>query len=252
MNSVYRQMAFKVHPDVSGNTEATEMMKAVNANKHNPAELIKLAAKWGLDINIPENLKATFDRAKESAHTHNRFYREESARVYEAVLNAVVKWHYTYHFKRRMGYGVISKVRKIKKGKFAGYTEWTVLDLVTGSEKKIKKIHNPFIVEKMASSDMTERAWDLINEHKRVAKATKQDKKKFYNEKFEIFGLRANHNYQGEGWRVSIRYKGGAKSEELIKTTNFCVFHKSGFTGRTRRTDLKFVNGAEKTLNTYA
>jgi len=254
MSSVYRQMAFCVHPDVSGEANATDMMKMVNANKHNPLELIKMAAKWGLDIEIPEKFKRAFEHAKNSKTEKNTFHREESRRVYEAVVNAVVKWHYKYQFKWRIGHGIISKVRKIKKGKFAGYTEWTVLDLVSGKEKKIKR-HNtdnhPFIVEKIADSDMIEKAKDLINDNKEIAINRKNDKKKYYAEKFEIFGLEPNTDYTDCGYKVRINYSCGGRTEKLIRTTNFCVYHYSEMMNRVRRTDLKFVISVHK-VNTYA
>lgn len=254
MGSVYRQMAFCVHPDVSGNANATDMMKIVNMNKNNPVELIKLAAKWGLDIEIPSEYKTIFEQAKNSNTGHNTFHREESQRVYDAVVNAVVKWHYKYQFKWRIGHGIISKVRKIKKGKFAGYTEWTVLDLVSGKEKKIKRRWadgHPFIVEKIADNELIDRAWKLINNNKEVAINRKEDKKKYYAAKFDEFGLKPNTDYTGYNYKVELNYRSGYRSEKLIRTTNFCVYHFCETLGRERRTDLKFIHDVYK-VNTYA
>jgi len=235
-SSVYRQMAFKVHPDVSGLPNATDMMKEVNANKSNPAELIKLAAKWGIDIDIPSKFKDTFERAK--------FSKRDSERVYEAVVNAIVKWVYKYRFKWHRGYGVISKVRKIEKGKFAGYTEWTVMDLVSGTEKKIKALYNPFVVVKMASEEVIEKARELVTADKARKKERKNDKKEFYRGRFEGKGLKPNHDYEYDNMEVLVNFAGGSRWCRLHRTTNFCVYHDSGY--KVRRTDLKFILDARK------
>lgn len=241
--SVYRQMAFKVHPDVSGMSNATEMMKEVNANKANPVELIKLAAKWGIDISIPAEYKDIFDRAK-NAKSHTSFSREESERVYEAVVNSIVKWHYKYRFKWHRGYGVVSKVRAIKKGKFAGYTEWTVMDLISGTEKKIKAISSPFAVVKMATPEVIERAKDLVLRDKNRKKERKNIKQDLYSKKFKDLGLKSNHNYEYDDIEVLVNFSGGAKWKKLHKTTALCVYHDYGF--KTRRTDLKFILDTRK------
>ena len=241
--SVYREMAFKVHPDVSDIKNATELMKEVNANKSNPVELIKLAAKWGIDIEIPAEYKDIFERAK-NAKTHASFSKKESERIYEAVVNSIVKWHYKYRFKWYRGYGVVSKVRKITKGKYTGYTEWTVMDLISGTEKKVKALYSPFTVVKMATPDVIERAKELVLRDKERKRNNKEAKKERYEKYFKNVGLKPNYNYENHDYEVLVNFSYGARWRKLHKTTNFCVYHTSG--NRVRRTDLKFILDARK------
>lgn len=241
-------MAFKVHPDISHLQNATELMKKVNYHKNNPIELIKFAAKWGIDIKIPDEYKDIFEKAKSGAK--KSFTEEEAHNIYDVVVNAVVKWYYRYQFKMRVGHGIVSKIRKIKKGKYKGQTEWTVMDMVSGKVKKIKGWTSPFIVEKIADENAIKVAKALMNTNAIKANEKKERKKEYYAKKFNEMGLKPNHNYEYDNVKVRVRYR-IPKLEKLIKTTNFCVFHMVESTGKVRRTDLKFIIDAVK-VDTYA
>lgn len=241
-------MAFATHPDTSGHNDANERFNFVFSHKSDPSALLKKAAEWGLSIDIPAEFQDEFDRYKARQAEAKTEPRNEhfERKVYDAVYGAVVKWYYTYQFKTRLGYGIISRVRTIKRGKFAGRKEFTVMDLPTGTEKKLKSDawgnHPFYTVERMADENAMRKAEEIIQISKARKKVEKDNKIERYRMIFEEKGLRQNHTY-GKIYRdeVLIEFtRIGAKWCPVQKTTNFMVFYTSP-SGHNRRCDVRAI-----------
>ena len=220
MNAVYRDMAKKVHPDMNGGSAtATERMKEVNKHKNSPSILIRLARQWGL------KLDGTFSNT-----VFENMADAQRSQVYETVVGAIIKDIKRYNFGRswRAVRGVITKIRTIGKGRYAGYTEYTIYDFVTG-KPYLRKFHptniNPFNtpVGKADIKDIN-LALNSIKQQKVAKKVKAKVAQGIADTKFANIGIKKNTNYKNKGVRILINYRGGRMWKEVVRTTAKSVF----------------------------
>lgn len=231
MNSLYRSLAKKVHPDFNGGgAEFTRKMQEVNRFKNDPEMLLKLARQWGL------NIDGTFD--------HDYFDRKSEKfknKVYDAVVGAIVRrtfqrGRYIYDIR-----GVIIKIRDIKKGKLRGGKEFFVYNFLTEKIWSFKTIDpNPFTVVGMADSNDVQRGVDRLTHAKEIQKAKRKSSQELADARFSELGLKKNYNYEKNGLHVEVSISGWFA--KLIRTTAKCVYVKFSYSDKIRRFNISKVS----------
>ena len=214
-NSLFRDIAKQVHPDMNGGSaNANEMMKEVIKNRNNSDALLNLARKWGLNINGTFN-ESTFDRNS----------ADFSEKVFEVMVGAIVKYMFPYKRSFKRIRGVITKIRPITRGYLAGAKEYSIYDFATQTIWKHKSYETPgFTVVGMASKDDLQLGIDRQEAIKENKKARNVHKERVAQFKFESVGIRPNKNYEESDMMVLINYKTGPQWKRLIRTTKKCVF----------------------------
>ena len=115
--SLFRKIAKQVHPDMSVGSDATSgdrMCQAIKF-KNDPDMLVRLARKWGL------NIDGSFD--KKAFNERSEAFKQ---RVFDAVVGAIIEHTITYKKKLFMVHGVIVNKRKITRGHYKNATEFKI------------------------------------------------------------------------------------------------------------------------------
>lgn len=231
--SLFRKIAKQVHPDMSVGSDATsgDRMRQAIQFKNDPDMLVRLAHKWGLNIDGSFDEKA-FNKRSETF----------KQRVFEAVVGAIIK-HRVMRRKNPMTVrGVIVNKRAVTRGHYKGATEFKVYDFMSGGIFILKTYNNqPFdMIMGMANSEQLADGIEVvknIKENKKIRAAIRQDKA---NDMFHSLGLISNCMYRGN-FKVLVNYKGGARWEILERTTAKCVFLTSG-----RRINIRSILEAKE------
>ncbi len=228
--TLFRQMAGQVHPDHSSHSEHASgaKMREVLKYRNEPAVLLDLARKWGLQLDGSFN-NTTFDRNSSEA-------------IFKAVVGAIVKHQFTYRRGDRAIRGVIVNVREITKGYRKGAFEYKLYDFKDGTIWTLKAYSDqPFDKIVGMADDMTlkqgkDKADSIVQGNKTIAKLKQERADDF----FSGLGLRKNKNYMGSGLRVLIEYKNDVyKWHVLIRTTPKSVYVPNG--SRERRIPIHSV-----------
>ena len=211
---LFREMSKQVHPDLNGGGDKfNNMMKEVLQNRNDGNALLDLARKWGL------NLDGSFDTGNFNRKAES-FHRD----VFEAMVGAVVRWSFKYKFKNTVVRGVITKVRRINKGRYKGAKEYSIYDFKRGNIWKTKAFGEPrFDVVGMADDQDLDHALDRESEIKANKKLIDKSNQAYADAQFEAIGIRTSTRYN-DGTQVQVRYKSGPKWEYLIRTTKRCVY----------------------------
>jgi len=231
--SLFRKIAKQVHPDMSVCSDATSGDRMVQAIKFkdDPDMLVRLARKWGLNIDGSFDEKAFNERSESFKQ-----------RVFDAVVGAIVK-HTIMSRKRHVTVrGVIVNKRVITRGHLKGAVEFKVYSFMDGGILTLKSYNRqPFdVIVGMASSEQLNDGIEkvkMIKENKKAVAAIRQDRA---NDKFASLGLVSNLDYRGN-FKVLVNYKGGARWETLERTTAKCVFLISG-----RRINIRSILEAKE------
>lgn len=218
--SLFRTIAKQVHPDMSVTSDTTSgdrMCQAIKF-KNDPDMLVRLARKWGLNIDGSFN-ERVFNERSESF----------KQRVFEAVVGAIIK-HKVMSRKRPVTVrGVIVNKRTITRGHYKNATEFKVYSFIGGGILTLKTYNDqPFdeimgMATKDQLNDGVEKV-EQIKENKKITAVIKQDRA---NDKFASLGLVSNLMYRGN-FEVLVDYRTGARWETLERTTAKCVFLTSG------------------------
>jgi hypothetical protein len=217
--TLFRDIAKQVHPDMSTHSQHASADKFREAFKHRnePAVLLELARKWGLQLDGSFDSK-TFDRNASEA-------------IFEAVVGAIVKHNFSYNRGSRAIYGVIIKIRKITKGYRKGANEFKLYDFKDGTIWTLKTFEKqPFdkvvgMADKFTLNEGKDKLDNIVQSNKTVAKIRQARADDF----FANLGLKKNKNYMGSGLRVLVEYKNDIyRWEVLIRTTPKSVYIPSG------------------------
>lgn len=221
--TLFRQMAGQVHPDKSTQSEHASgaRMRTVLKHRNEPAVLLALARKWGLQLN------GSFD--------DTTFDRNSSDAIFKAVVGAIVKHQFTYRKGDRAIRGVVVNVRTITKGYRKGAFEYKLYDFKDGTIWTLKAYsEQPFDKIVGMADDMTlkegkDKADRIVEGNKTIAKMKQERADDF----FSGLGLKKNKNYMGSGLRVLVEYKGDIyKWHVLIRTTPKSVYVPNGLKER--------------------
>jgi len=231
--SLFRKIAKQVHPDMSVGSDATSgdrMCQAIKF-KNDPDMLVRLARKWGLNIDGSFNEKAFNERSEAFKQ-----------RVFDAVVGAIIEHTITYKKKLFMVHGVIVNKRKITRGHYKNATEFKIYNFRDNSILVLKSFNGqPFdkimgMADEFQVNDGIEKI-EQIRVKKKERAAIRQDRA---NDMFASLGLVANLMYRGN-FKVLVNYKYGAKWENLERTTAKCVFLTSG-----RRINIRSILNAKE------
>lgn len=207
--SIYREMVKLTHPDVN-QVDSLEKIKEVNKFKNSPHILIKLAKKWGLNID--------FSKYKN--------IEEESERIYNDIIGCIVLYFVSKgRGKSVLSKGVIVSKTTFKSGKYAGQPKFVVFDRISGKYKHIKSYSS--IVGKLSSEDtiaFLDSYENYLNRKKEKKKNQKDYDKDHSHNLFKKFGLVQKKDYSKDGIRVRVIINSNIYISPLIKTTNEFVY----------------------------
>jgi len=218
--SLFRKIAKQVHPDMSVGSDATSgdrMCQAIKF-KNDPDMLVRLARKWGL------NIDGTFDKK-----AFNERSKDFKQRVFDAVVGAIIEHTIMYKKKPFMVHGVIVNKRKITRGHYKNAIEFKIYNFRDSSILVLKSFNGqPFDkIMGMADEFQVNEGVEKIKSIKENKKARAIYKQDIANDKFASLGLVGNLMYRGN-FKVLVNYKGGARWETLERTTAKCIFLTSG------------------------
>ena len=233
--SLFRTIAKQVHPDMSvcSNTASGDRMVQAIKFKDDPDMLIRLARKWGLNIDGSFNENA-----------FNKRSEEFKQRIFEAVVGAIIQHTIMYKKKIIIIRGVIVNKRKITRGYYKNAIEFKIYTFKDGGIFVLKSFNDqPFDkLIGMADEYQINEGIEKIKTIKDNKKAVAAIRQNIANGYFKQLNLIPNCNYQRHhNFKVLINYKGGAKWEDLVRTTAKCVFIKGG-----RRINIKSVLEAKE------
>jgi hypothetical protein len=198
--SVFRKLAMEVHPDHGGQADKfREIMKY----KNDYQALCRLASKWGIVL----------DGIDTSASYQERL---------EAVVGALVRHTFTYKKDAKSLYGVIFKIRTIKKGYHRGAKEFSIFDLESGMIWKMKTYEKQPFNAVVGRADVSQlRAGEEKEKiHKERKKTINKIRQQNADNHFDRLGLASGKNYYGKGYQIQVQYKNSfPKWETLLRTT---------------------------------
>jgi len=230
---LFRKIAKQVHPDLSVSSDAASDDRMCQALKHknDPDMLVRLARKWGLNIDGTFDEKAFNERSKDFAK-----------RVFDAVVGAIVFHRITYKKRLMVVRGVIVNKRSITRGHFKNATEYKVYNFVDGGIFVLKTFsRQPFDnIMGMADTEQLNNGIEKVNRIKENKKARAAYRQELANNNFASLGIISNYSYNGS-YKVLVNYKDGARWETLIRTTAKCVFISSG-----RRINVRSILAAKE------
>jgi len=213
--SLFREIAKKVHPDMSTGSEfaSGSKMREVIKNKDNPFVLLNLARQWGL------NLNGAFDGS-----AFDRKARTFAGTVFETVVGAIIRHEVRYKRKTQIVRGVIVGIREITKGYRRGGCEFKIYDFKSNQIWSMKTLsREPFDrIVGVASNDMVNEGLEKFESNKQIGKANAKRKQDMADYHFERLGLKKNKSYSFVD--VLVRYKEGPKWKELVRTTPKSVY----------------------------
>ena len=231
--SIFREMAKKVHPDMSSEFASAAKMREIIANKNRPHILLKLAQQWGLNLDGSFNKFAFDQKADGFART-----------VYEAVVGAIIRHTFTHKRRTKVLRGVIIGIRNITKGRLSGGYEFKIYDFENNDIWNMKTMEtNPFTIVGMADKDIVNEGQQKVEFNKSQKKTVAKIKQTNADNHFDRLGLKKNKRYDSMGYQVLIRYKGGiSKWEDLIRTTPKSAYiHCYGYKNDERRINISAI-----------
>jgi len=231
--SLFREMAKKVHPDMSTGSEfaSGSKMREVIKNKDNPFVLLNLARQWGL------NLNGTFDGS-----TFDKKARNFAGQVFETVVGAIIRHEIRYKRKIQIVRGVIVGIREITKGYRRGGYEFKIYDFQSNQTWMMKTLsREPFDrIVGMADDSVVNEGKEKFEYNKIANKRITKRKQDIADVHFERLGLKKNKRYSYVD--VLVRYKQGQEWEELTRTTPKSVYVRCyGYKNNERRIPIDSI-----------
>ena len=104
--------------------------------------------------------------------------------------------------------------------------------------------NNPFTIVGMADKDIINEGQQKIEFGKTQRKSIAVLKQARADAHFERLGLKKNKRYDGKGYKVLIKYRGGLyRWENLIRTTPKSIYIRSfGYKNDERRININVIN----------
>ena len=208
--SLFRNIAKQVHPDMTNSEFASgSKMREVIQNKNNPHVLLRLAQKWGLNLDGTFNSFAFDKKAEDYART-----------VYETVVGAIIRHSVLHKRKITMVRGVIVGIREITKGYSKGGREFKIYDFENTHLWTFKTMNRePFDkIVGMSDESIVNEGKEKFEHSKQMKKMVAQHKQNAADNHFDRIGLQSGKRYGNI--EVTVGYRGGVrKVETLIRTT---------------------------------